>query len=708
MSKADRRDKWLKRLADEDKAHAGWRKRAKTADEAYCSYKSDETGPLFPVFTTTVKTIHGRIYGQPPKPDVRKRHPSGAQPQNASAVPPAPSQQPPLPSGTPAGGMPGMAAVQGQVPPQAGSPVGGAPQTSQGVNATADDNTIAMCIERSLAYTIDTTLFDRDAHLAVNDFLIAGLGNCKVELETEIEMIPVLHPMTQVPLMDEEGQPLEQAQITYQCLHLRHFHWSQFRWEPCKDWRQCNWVAFDHYMTKEDIEDQFKVDLGDASPGEGSTKNGLEATGAPPLARNKYEGTFTVHEIWDKRTKKRLWITDAYEKALDEEEDPLKLKDFFPCPAPMMANMSGTEMLPSPDYHEYESLARHANTLSKRIYEITKQVKDIAFYDKSFGDLKKIESYPDGSFIAVDQLLDKLRVMGGAATTQNIICQVDMQQKVGVLQQLTDQLAETKARIYEINGIADIQRGVSNPDDTATAQNIKNQWADIRTGQRVQVVALFFRDVFRIMAQIIAQHFDPPQIAAMSGIELSPEQLATMRSDLATSYAVDVESDSTMVQNDALQQEQAMHFVQAFSGILQQMLPAVQAGSLPADIAKEIILMVKDAFKAGRQLEQAVNALPDTLQQLQRLTQQSQQAQQHAQQLQQQNQQLVQKLQQVNAGKEQRENIKTQADVQLTQADTQHRQAETQVLAPDAVKRAAEASMVQRQDILQGLTTGMQ
>src|ERR1043166_899239 len=93
MSKADQRDKWLKRLANEDKAHAGWRKRPKAADEAYCSYDSDKTGPLFPVFTTTVKTIHGRIYGQPPKPDVRKRHPSG--PQNQAPSAPVPQGLPP-------------------------------------------------------------------------------------------------------------------------------------------------------------------------------------------------------------------------------------------------------------------------------------------------------------------------------------------------------------------------------------------------------------------------------------------------------------------------------------------------------------------------------------------------------------------------------------------------------------------------------------
>src|ERR1041385_519999 len=120
MSKVDRRDKWLKRLANEDKAHAGWRKRAKAADEAYCSYDSDKTGPLFPVFTTTVKTIHGRIYGQPPKPDVPKRHPSG--PQNQAPSAPVPQGLPP-----PAGPQNG-AGMAGPSPMAQGQP--GLPQPS--------------------------------------------------------------------------------------------------------------------------------------------------------------------------------------------------------------------------------------------------------------------------------------------------------------------------------------------------------------------------------------------------------------------------------------------------------------------------------------------------------------------------------------------------------------------------------------------------
>jgi len=589
---------------------------------------------------------------------------------------------------------PGLMPMQGQLAPIA--------------PGEEDDNTIAMCVERSISYTIDTTLFDRDAHLAVNDFLVAGYGVAKVEMDTETDLLPVLNPITQEPVLDADGQPLQQTIITKQCLNLRHFSWKQFRWHPCKDWRSCNWVAFEHYMTKDDIEDQFHVELA-ATTGQSSGTDSGDSLNRQPPQMSKYEDTYTVYEIWDKAKAKRVWVSECHPKELETEDDPLGLEGFFPCPAPMMANVSGEELLPNPDYWQYQSLVGQAKELADRIYQITKQVKDVAFYDAAFGELKKaVCDYSDGSFIAVNQLLERLRSQTGKASGDAIIYHLEMQEKVEVLQVLLQQLDAIKSRIYEINGIADIQRGISNPNDTATAQKIKNDWADIRTGQRVQVVALFFRDIFRIFGQLIAQKFQPDQIEAMSGIELTPLQLATMRSELATSYAIDVESDSTMTQDDAANQENTMQFVQAITGYLQQMLPAVAHGLMPADLAKEILLSIKDAFKAGRQLEQSINALPSTLQQLQGLTQQAQQAQQQTQQLQQQNQQLQQQLQQAGAQKQQNETIKTQSDAMNKQANTEKQQAEAHILGTEAAKKEAEAHMIQRQNIIEGAMTGIQ
>lgn len=705
MSKKDvsLRDKWLRRLNDEDKAHAAFRKRARDADDAYCEYGTEldadnkgGAGPIFPLFPTTINLIHGRIYGRQPKPDVRKRHPSGPVQAPLVGMPP-PGMQPGQPP------TPGMSPQSPQTMPPGQMPAAQPAQPTQPApsDATADDNTIAMTLERSLGYIIDTTLFDRDAHMAVNDFLITGLGVAKVEMSTETSTIPVINPLTQQPILDADGQPVEETVVTSQTLNLRHFHWSQFRWQPVKDWRLVKWVSFDHSMTRDDIEDQFNVTIQEPGGGTYGTETAKDATGVKTPQMDKYDSVYTVHEIWDKKKKKRLFIAECYDKPLAEEDDPFELKDFFPCPAAMMANVSGRDLLPMPDYFFYQRLIEHANELMRRIHSITTQVRDIAFYDKSFAELKSIYEYTDGSMIAVNNLLERLRSVDGKAESGSILFQVDMRSKLEVLMQLMQQLDATKSRIWEINGIADIQRGVSNPNETATAQTIKNQWSDIRTGQRVQVVALFFRDVFRIMAQIIGSKFVESQIEAMSGIMLTPNQIATLRSDLASCYAVDVESDSTMAQNDAAQQETTMAFINTFTDYMLKILPGVQSGVVPADLAKEGMMLIKDTFKAGRQLEQAVNAIPDTLQQLQKMRTQMSQMGQQNEQLGKQLQDAQAKLQQVDQAEQARENAKVGADTAKTGAETERIRAESMATMVDASKSS-------REDVMQAMATGIQ
>jgi TolA-binding protein len=181
-----------------------------------------------------------------------------------------------------------------------------------------------------------------------------------------------------------------------------------------------------------------------------------------------------------------------------------------------------------------------------------------------------------------------------------------------------------------------------------------------------------------------------------------------MRSDLATSYAVDVESDSTMVQDDSATQEQVMQFTQAWTGYCTALLPLVKHDIMPADLFKEGLMLIKDAYKSGRQLEQTINALPSTLVQLQGLQSQTEQQAQQMQQLQQQNQKLQEALQQSGAQKLQNETVKTGADAQNKQANTEKQQAEAHILGAEAAKKEAEAHQTQRANIIEGLATGIQ
>jgi hypothetical protein len=90
---------------------------------------------------------------------------------------------------------------------------------------------------------------------------------------------------------------------------------------------------------------------------------------------------------------------------------------------------------------------------------------------------------------------------------------------------------------------------------------------------------------------------------------------------------------------------------------------------IPAELAKELLLMLKDSFKAGRQLEQSINSLPNTLKQLQGLMSQVQQGQQQVQQLSQENQQLQQEVAKTDQAKQQTEQARLMLDAKKTDGD---------------------------------------
>lgn len=604
-------------------------------------------------------------------------------------------------------------------------PAGAAPQADD-----VDDNKLAQCIERALGYTVDTTDFDADGHAAVQDLLVAALGVGKVEMETITETQPVINPITNEPVMVLKGtmqpvddvmmqqpdfdpesiEPATQEVIADQYCRLRHFSWSQFHWEPVQNWSQCSWVAFDHWMTKKQIESKFKVTLDT----EGGTESGAGVVGGDPKKPQaaKYKDLFCVHEIWDKKKKQRLFIAEAFtDGVLDQEDDPLGLQDFFPNPKPMFLNLRGDDLVPMPDYTFCAALFQQCNELSNRVGLMIKQIRDVGLYDSSVAELAMVKGNPpDGTLIPVNGLAARIAQAGGKAdgTINSVLARWDNSTTVNVLNELLQTTEVFKQRIFEIYGVPDIIRGSTDPNETASAQQIKAQWADVRIGEKVRIVALFFRDVFRIMAEIMAERFETDVLEKMTGITLNPAEIQVLRSDYGRCYAIDVESDSTMVQDEAAEQEQRMSMLNAISTFAEKLLPAVQQNVLPADLAKEMLLTGLGAFKFGRQLEQSINNLPGTIQQL---GQQQQQIGNLSQQLKQANEmaaQLQKQIQGFNAQKEQRENVKAMSDVQSkavgnqkTQADTEHTQVLTAAEAQDIRHRAMEPIPLPEPNVVQ-------
>ena len=613
------REKWLKRLESEKKAHEVYRRQAKEAERSYydrsrlANEALTENQQLVPLFWSSTNVLHAALFSRMPRADVRKR--------NTDV-------------------MDGVA------------------------------KEISLMTERAVTFVQDTTGYDNDAHQAVNDFLVCALGQAKVEMDVETAQVPVINPIDGQPIV-LNGEPLTQTKVVSRTLRQRYVHWKNYHWEPTTAWDQVTWMAYDHWMGREELERQFNIKLPEKANGTGG--------GNSPLKADKYEPQFCVHEIWDKTRREVVLICDAYDDVIETREDPLGLKDFFPSPRPMLANVEGEEVIPKPDFTFIRDMLKLVNLYAKRIRALTDQVKDWGYYDSSFPELAKVNQAIDGTYFPLTGLSERLSLAG--ANAGSVVFTQDNSKKVAVIMNLIDQFERQKALLWETIGISDITRGQTNPNETASAQRIKDQWANVRLAPKLNTISQFFRDCFRIMAEIISEKFEPEQIFQMTGVQVTPEMQQVMQDDFLRTYAIDVETDSTIAQDDNLEREQRNETSEVIGNMLTQMVPAINAGQLPADIAKALMLFTVRTTKFGSEFEDAINQLPDTMQQLQQMQQQVQQGQMQAQQLEQQLQEAQAQLQQVNQGEEQRANVKTQVDAQDTSAAAQLKQVQAAQIA---------------------------
>ena len=496
----------------------------------------------------------------------------------------------------------------------------------------------AELIERALSFGIDTTDWHIQANKAVLDYLRAGYGVPWVQYDVEVQ--------------DGELGP----EIASQRVLLQHVPWSRFHWEPGKEWGDVDWVARDHYLSKRELMEQF----GKEPDTELDTKDD-DADGSK-------HSPYRVTEIYCK-SKRAIYVLGwQFDELLEVRQDKLGLRGFFPCPRPMMANVRSAELTPMPDHYFNKTSFDYINRLSQRIQSITGQIKVAGAYDASLSELGQLSNVEDGTFIPVPDLMARLGQQS-IADFNKVIANLPLKEKVEVVRELQALLIAEKQRLDEANGLADIVRGATDPNETATAQQIKGNWASLRLAHKAGEVNRCLRDCLRIAGEIMAEHFQPEQFYIMTGAQPDPNVLAVLKSDIGRTLSIDIETDSTVALDDEADKKSRIEFLNYVTPLLQNLVPMAAAGQLPADMIKAILKFAVTSFKHGRELEDALEAAPDSQAQLQQLTGQLQQSQMQAQQLQAQNQQLQGQLQQATG-------VEAQAKAQSAQVDAQAKQQE--------------------------------
>ena len=479
-------------------------------------------------------------------------------------------------------------------------------------------------LERSTQCCMDDELheFDFAQDSAVSDYAIVGRGQVRVVYDAEFEKQKQYINADQATAMeidgreddiseDDDGMYLEGEEIKVgEDAWIEHVHWGDFLHSDGQKWEDVWWVAFGSWLTKEDLVEQFGAAVAEEVPLCGEIRSDDEMgdyLGYKP-GRDEFA---RIWEFWSKRTGRVYKVAQYYDEFLEKpREDPYGLNGFFPCPRPLdMIDTTG-KLEPIPEYKMYEYQAMEANRLTGRIDRLIESVKAGGIYDARLGDaVSKLFEGDDNEFIAAENFADFAN-SGGA---QGAMIFTPTAEFADSLVKLSAQRQQNMEMIFELVGVGDIMRGVTNPREAFKTQELKAQAASGSTSRmrrKQSRVERFVRDSIRILAEVVAELFDEETILRKSNLEMPPEQLQApvklLRSDSAREYQIDVESDTTVAPDDETRKRDFTEFITAMGGLISQGMQAAEAGVLPQDLVGQLILFGLRKFKAGRDIEENI------------------------------------------------------------------------------------------------------
>ena len=451
---------------------------------------------------------------------------------------------------------------------------------------------------------------------AVQDWSIVGMGQvwARYDVTTSIESYgDVQDPVTGeilVPAQDVEKIESEDALIEW-------VHWDDFTYSPARIWEEVRWVARRVYMTREQLVNRFGEDVGKRVPMSQKPSTKVDAlTGiVQPIPKDPWNRA-EVWEIWDKRTKTVYWYNQECDFLLDQREDPLGLKDFFPCPAPMMANLTSSALIPRPDYIMAQGQFEQMDELNTRATWLTRAMKVVGVYDKTAEGVQRMLSQAiENQLIPVDNWA----MFAESGGVKGKIDWLPIDQVGNTVEKLKLFQEGVKAQIYEVLGISDIMRGSSKASETASAQQIKAQFGSTRMQLKQFAVAKFVQGALGIKAEIIEKHFQPETIIKRSNIMLSPDAqfaepaIALLKNPEEAEYRVTVEADSLSLVDRNAQIQSYTQMLTAVGQAMQQLTPMIEKVPQAAPAMMGIIKSFVAKFKASEEVEgmfdQAIQAL---------------------------------------------------------------------------------------------------
>ena len=479
----------------------------------------------------------------------------------------------------------------------------------------------ALILERALDFEVQHYVDYRTTmRQSVYDRFLGGRGTSWARYEAKFKPADV-----QVTEDVQEGEVNEQ--LDYECAPTDYVHWKDFGHSVARTWEEVGQVWRRVYMNESAVKERFGKDIAKKLP--------YDAT---PETDKKMRDTTVkkqalIYELWDKDLKSTVWISKSYKDFLDEKEDPLGLADFFPCPRPLYASLTNESLQPIPDFTLYQDQAKQLDLLADRIQGLGDMLQVKGIYDDSVPALARLFTEGGNGTLLPAKNWAAFSEKGGLKGTIDVL---DLKMVADAMAVAQETMEQVKNQVYEITGISDIIRGQTDAAETATAQQMKGQFASLRLKSLQEDVSRYATEILQLKAQIICQKFNPKTIATMAAVDqLTPEDQQVMPQALALlvgeerlqdpdaegvnplrSFRIEVAADTLVQLDEQREKQDRMEMLTAFGGYLKQ---AAEIGAVAPAMIPLVIEVGKfgiQAFKVGKSIEGTFDTALDQLKQM--------------------------------------------------------------------------------------------
>jgi hypothetical protein len=544
--------KWMGRIRASEKRDERWLKDAKSAEIAFTSDTSADQGtiPEFNILHSNIATIVPAIFNSTPVPDVRERF-----------APPKPVEQPqPAP-------QPG---AEGQPPaPQL-------PPPPSPVKAVAD------LIERAITVQLDDNALDAEVEDAAQDGFMAGRGLVRLKIDADVTTV------------DGEDGTTTETTVSNERVLYEAVSWRDYREGPGRRFEYLPWCAFRHFVT---VDDNEKFD-------EKMVKSQRLKIDELPTDSDSEDSDVEVWEVWCRVTKTVKFVRASDGHILNIQEDPLKLKGFFPHAKPVQPIGVTGKRLPVTPYIIYRKQAEELDAITRRIKAITSGLKVRGVIVGDAESIKRVADAGDNELVPI-QNVEGLAQTGGL---DKAIVWWPVDKAIQVLRELYIARDQIKNLIYEVTGISDITRGVSDSSETLGAQQIKTQWGSLRIKKMQRLIERMVRDLLVMTAELLSTNFTLETLEEITGMEITPEMKVILEAGLKQ-YLIDVESDSTIRADLTRIKGEMAQFLEGTASFFATMAPAIQQNPQMAKPIVDLYSSFARQFNLGKQAEDAIEEM---------------------------------------------------------------------------------------------------